>query len=107
MGMFSAFVDIAINLAAKSEAQQIIKEGLAEALYTMENMCGNPGQTSVYENHVAPAFKENLGPIEDGWEDVDIGDYMDFMGEIVGEGNDIMSNAYDEAQQILEDAQLI
>jgi hypothetical protein len=38
--------------------------------------------------------------IEEGWDDVDIGEYMSFMGEIVAEGNAIMEAAYQEAQSI-------
>ena len=84
-------------------AQEIIKEGLAEALATMEYMCVNEGQTSVYETQVVPAFTENAqASPDDGWEDVDIGGYMDFMGEIVEEGNSTMQFAYEEAADAAE-----
>lgn len=103
MGLFTLFnevFDAGINI---SEARDIVNEAFQKALSTMESMCGNPGQTSVYNNYIIPAFTKAKGPIEDGWENVDIGEYMDFMGEIVEEGNNIMSEAYDEAQQILSE----
>ena len=81
--------------------QEIIKNGLEEALTTMKNMIGNEGQTVVYEKYVIPAFEENAkASVYDGWFDVDIGDYMDFMGEIVAEGNSIMQDAYDYAAEV-------
>lgn len=79
----------------------IIQSGLAEALDTMEGMCGNAGQTTVFNDHVEPAFRENAqADVESGWEDVNIGEYMDFMGEIVAEGNSIMEAAYEYAQEV-------
>lgn len=81
-----------------SVGTQIIQEGLSEALSTMQSMCANEGQTSVYDSYVVDAFQQNAqASPEDGWEDVDIGGYMDFMGEIVETGNQIMQAAYDEA----------
>ena len=103
MGLFGLFgdaVDIGISYA---EAQNIINESFQEALAIMEDMCANEGQTTVYNSYVVPAFQEAKGPIDDGWQDVDIGDYMDFMGEIVDEGNSIMADAYDAAQEILSE----
>lgn len=79
----------------------IIQSGLAEALSTMETMCGNAGQTSVFNNHVKPNFRENAqADVDAGWTDVDIGEYMDFMGEIVAEGNSIMQATYEYAQEV-------
>ena len=103
MGMFSAFAQIASSGLDIAEARDIVREGLQDALSTMEGMIGNAGQQSVYNDYVVPAFIENTGRIEDGWTDVDIGEYMDFMGEIVEEGNSIMADAYDEAQEILSE----
>lgn len=100
MGLFSAAFDAGLDIG---EAREVIREGLAEALDTMEDMLGNAGQETIFGDYVVPAFLENAGPIRDGWEDVDIGDYMDFMGEIVGAGNDIMADAYDEAEEILSE----
>ena len=69
----------------------------------MNGMVGNAGQQTVFNDYVAPAFREAAGPINDGWPGVDIGEYMDFMGEIVEEGNSIMEDAYAEAQEILSE----
>lgn len=99
-GLFSSVFQAGIDI---SEAREVVNEGFQEALSTMEGMIGNEGQASVYNSYVVPAFQDAKGPIEDGWNDVDIGEYMDFMGEIVGEGNDIMADAYDQAQEILSE----
>lgn len=81
--------------------QAIIKSGLAEALSTMAGMPGNAGQTTVFNDYVVDAFKENAqADVQDGWTDVNIGEYMDFMGEIVAEGNSIMQAAYEYAQEV-------
>ena len=103
MGLFDFFTaafDAAVDI---EEARDIIQQGLSDALSTMEGMVGNEGQASVFENYVAPAFEDAVGPIRDGWPGVDIGEYMDFMGEIVEEGNSIMEEAYDYAQEILSE----
>lgn len=89
---------------AIAEARNVIKEGLAEALLVMNGMLGNAGQETVFKDYVQPQFVINAQvPIMDGWQDVDIGEYMDFMGEIVNEGNQIMADAFDLAQQILSE----
>lgn len=88
-------------MASGESPQEIIKSGLEDALDTMEGMLGNPGQESVYTNTVIDLFKESAqADVEEGWSDVDIGDYMDFMGDIVAEGNSIMQDAYDQAQEL-------
>lgn len=96
----ATIIDIGVDVAA---ARQVVRDGLIEALTTMENMVGNEGQQSIFDSYVSPAFIENIGPIDDGWIDVDIGEYMDFMGEIVGVGNLIMQEAYELAQEILSE----
>jgi hypothetical protein len=98
--LFSNIVSSAINVG---EARAVVAEGYQEAISTMSGMIGNAGQQTVFNDYVQPAFAANLGPVEDGWEDVDIGDYMAFMGEIVEEGNQIMADAYDLAQEILSE----
>lgn len=81
--------------------REIIKSGLEDALSTMEGMVANPGQETVYRDIIVPAFRENAqADVYDGWEDVDAGQYMDFMGEIVAEGNSIMEDAYDYAAEV-------
>jgi hypothetical protein len=42
--------------------------------------------------------------IGDDWPDVDIGEYMYFMGEIVEAGNAIMAEAFDEAASLKGEA---
>lgn len=103
MGLRSLFVNIISSGFSIAEARGVVIEGYEEAISTMNDMIGNAGQQTVFDDYVEPAFAENLGPIEDGWEDVDIGEYMDFMGEIVEEGNAIMAEAYEEAQEILSE----
>lgn len=103
MGLFDLF-NAAFDAAADiEEARIVIQEGLSDALSTMEGMVGNEGQESVYQSYVEPAFRDAVGPIKEGWPGVDIGEYMDFMGEIVEEGNSIMEEAYAEAQEILSE----
>lgn len=103
MGLASLFVQAVQSAIDISEARAVVQDGLSEALNTMSGMVVNPGQQTVYNDYVLPAFQENIGPVEEGWTDVDIGEYMDFMGEIVEEGNEIMANAYDLAQEILSE----
>lgn len=98
------FVSSGVSIA---EARAVVQQGLQDALSTMEDMCGNEGQISVFNSYVKPAFLANRSPIRSGWTDVDIGEYMDFMGEIVGEGNQIMTLAYEEAQDILSELEEI
>lgn len=98
--LFNAAFDAAADI---EEAREVIREGFADALSTMEGMVGNEGQQSVYDSYVVPEFEAAVGPINEGWPGVDIGEYMDFMGEIVEEGNSIMEEAYAEAQEILSE----
>jgi hypothetical protein len=100
-GLFASAVNSVINIA---EAREVVREGLEDALSTMEGMVGNAGQDVVFNDYVVPEFMANAqAPIQEGWTDVDIGEYMDFMGEIVDEGNGIMADAYEEAEQILSE----
>ena len=88
-------------MAFGESPQSIIKSGLEDALATMEGMIENPGQEFIYTNTVINLFDENAqADVQEGWSDVDIGEYMDFMGEIVAEGNSIMQDAYDYAQEV-------
>jgi hypothetical protein len=104
MGLRSLFFSIVSSTISISEARSVVRQGLEEALSVMEGMVGNAGQATVFKDYVEPEFRANAqADIEDGWEDVDIGEYMDFMGEIVGEGNQIMADAYALAQEILSE----
>lgn len=105
MGRFIAKVVDAIieGIVNIAEARLIVNEAFDLALQTMESMIGNAGQAAVFNDYVVPAFNDAKGPINDGWTNVDIGEYMDFMGEIVNEGNVIMQLAYEAAQQFLNE----
>lgn len=98
MGLF----DILNIIQDIANVDEIIEEGLQEALETMESMIGNAGQDSVFQSYVAPEFEAAAGtPPTQGWPSVDIGEYMDFMGEIVEAGNQIMEFTYDYAVEVL------
>lgn len=104
MGLAAFFFSAISSGISISEARAVVREGLQQALSVMEGMVGNAGQQSVFNNYVQPQFTQNAqASIDDGWQDVDIGEYMDFMGEIVGEGNQIMYEAYQIAQEILSE----
>lgn len=103
MGLSDLFSGALSAAEGIQEAREVVRQGLSDALSTMEGMVGNEGQESIYQSYVKPAFQESVGPINDGWPGVDIGDYMDFMGDIVEEGNSIMEDAYAEAQEILSE----
>jgi hypothetical protein len=104
MGLFRAFTSALSGGISIAEAREVVRAGLSDALDTMSGMVGNAGQETVFNDYVVPEFRENAqADINDGWTDVDIGEYMDFMGEIVEEGNSIMAAAYEEAQAILSE----
>ena len=104
MSMWLAFAGAAASGAFNiAEARELVRQAYNDALDTMESMVGNEGQAVVFNDYVVPAFREARGPVQDGWGGVDIGEYMDFMGEIVEEGNAIMEEAYDEAQEMLSE----
>lgn len=91
----------------EQRANDIVEAAYYEAISTMQDMIGNPGQQTVFNEQVIPAFAEGVAntSIEEGWDDVDIGEYMAFMGEIVAEGNAIMEAAYQEAQSLAAEAE--
>ena len=79
-----------------------LAQALLEAIEQMSEMIGNAGQESVFVLYIVPGFLQSFSTstIDDGWEDVDIGEYMSFTGIIVEEGNQMMQDAYEEAAQI-------
>lgn len=81
------------------DGDNALEEALLEALEIMESMIGNAGQATVYERYIVPAFIEafQVSKVTEGWEEVDIGEYMAFVGIIVDEGNQFMVDAYEEA----------
>lgn len=93
----------------EQQANDIVEAAYYEAIDTMQDMIGNAGQQTVFNDHVIPAFASTLASTEigDNWDDVNIGEYMSFMGEIVAEGNAIMEKAYEEAQSLTLDAENI
>jgi hypothetical protein len=104
-----AAVQVASEAVAEEIARSIVEAGYAEALAVMSGMPGNEGQITVYREYVVPAFAKqfaisypNAG--EDFWDDVNIGEYMDFMGEIVAEGNMILEEAFYTAYEVKEGA---
>ena len=88
------------------EASEVVEAAFYDAMDTMYGMCGNAGQESVFFNYVMPQFADEMDNTEIGeqWNDVDIGEYMYFMGEIVEAGNAIMSEAFDEAASLKGEA---
>lgn len=88
------------------EASQRVEAAFYEAMDIMYGMCANPGQETVFFNYVIPGFAAEMENTELGesWDDVDIGEYMAFMGEIVEAGNAIMSEACDDAASMTDEA---
>lgn len=88
-------------MAFGESPKAIIRSGLQEALGTMSGMVGNPGQETVFTEYVVEEFRQNSqADVEDGWTDVELPQYSDFMGEIIAEGNSIMQEAYEYAQEV-------
>lgn len=86
--------------------REIIRAGLYDALDTMDSMIVNEGQRTVFDQYLKDEFQNNASAnIDDGWEDVDAGDYIDFMGEIVEEGNYIMQDAFNYAEEVASEAE--
>lgn len=88
------------------EAAEIVEAAFYDAMDTMYGMVGNAGQETVFFSQVIPGFAEEMSNTDLGeqWSDVDIGEYMVFMGEIVETGNAIMAEAFDEAGGLTDEA---
>lgn len=94
------FVSSVASFVSSILSEGIIGEALDDAISEMEGMCANEGQASALIN-ILPDFEDAAGAsIDEGWQDVDAGPYIDFMGEIVEAGNQIMSHAYAVAQEL-------
>lgn len=92
--------------SGETSPQGIVMEALEEVVQLMPDMCANEGQLSVIQSTGIPQFMENTSQgiqNEYEWEDVDLGDYMDFVGEIVAEGNMIMEAAFIQAKEMQEE----
>ena len=107
MGLLGMFRLASLFLSAgETSPQGIVSEALQEVIELMPSMCANEGQTSVIENTIIPLFIEQTGASASDdyeWEDVDGGEYMDFVGEIVAEGNTIMEDAFAQAKEMQEE----
>lgn len=106
-GFYGAADDLAEEIGELyEEASQIVEAAFYEAMDTMYEMCGNPGQETVFFDYVVPGFADEMDNTEIGeqWNDVDIGEYMAFMGEIVEAGNAIMAEAFEEAEGLKDEA---
>lgn len=92
MGLFSSTLESIVD----SIGNEIIAAAFDDALSTMEGMLGNAGQETIFYDVVVGEFEAALASssADEGWAGVDIGEYMDFMGEIVEAGNQIMDSAY-------------
>jgi hypothetical protein len=92
VGLFSS----TLSSIVESIGNEIIAQAFDDALSTMEGMCANAGQEAVFYGTVVSEFESALSSssADNGWENVDIGEYMEFMGEIVEAGNQIMESAY-------------
>ena len=107
-GAFGAASELAEEIGELyEEAGEIVEAAFYEAMDTMYGMCANAGQDSVFFSYVMPDFASAMESTEigDDWPDVDIGEYMYFMGEIVEAGNAIMSEAFDEAASLQGEAE--
>jgi hypothetical protein len=99
------------NQLIEEEVRQIVTEiisnGMMEALDTMGGLISNEGQLSVFETAVLPGFSESLekSDIKVGWNAV-VTEYDEFVGGIVEEGNQIMTDAYEEALEILQEIEM-
>lgn len=95
-------VAFVVDRFKESVGRQIISDAFDECLSTMKDMCANEGQLTVFRNSVVSAFVQSLSNsnTDSGWNYVNIGEYMEFMGEIVEAGNQIMSWAYEEAANL-------
>lgn len=108
-GIIGAGLQLASLVASAGDTspQGIIMEALQEVEDLLPSMCANEGQLSVIQDTVIPMFEENtantLHDPDLNWEDVDAGDYMDFVGEIVAEGNTIMGSAAEFAQEMQQE----
>ena len=96
MGLLSSVA----SFVSSALSEGLISEALSDAISEMEGMCANEGQASALIQ-ILPDFESAASAsVDEGWEDVDAGPYIDFMGEIVEAGNQIMANAYAIAQEL-------
>ena len=90
----------------EEEVQQMVSEiisnAMMEAFDTMGGLIANEGQLSVFETAILPGFSESLekSNIKIGWNAV-VTEYDEFVGGIVEEGNQIMTQAYEQADELL------
>jgi len=84
----------------------IIYQGLQDAISTMSKLPANAGQETIFEKYIQPAFQKQGIEVMLGtdyeWDPIIIDNYMDAVGEIVEEGNQIMEVAAEEATELEE-----
>lgn len=80
----------------QEQAYLELEEAFLAAIETMQTMIVNAGQQTVFNDEVIPQFAESFNNSDPqvGWEEVNIGEYMAFMGQIVNTGNQLMEEAY-------------
>lgn len=80
---------------------EIVEEGLTRSIFIMKSMIVNEGQRSILVGKIIPNFEKNSkDPVENGWSFVSAGPYVDFLGETVEAGNQIMNAAFKLANQV-------
>ena len=97
-----------LEIAEAVGPRMIVYGALDDALQTMEGLCANEGQQATYEKYIPEAFREQTLVVVRGtdyeWDPIDIGfPMMDYMGEIIEEGNQIMTEACEEATELEEE----
>jgi hypothetical protein len=100
-------LNAALEAAEAIGPRLIIYQGLKNAISTMSRLPANAGQTTIFERYIEPAFQKQgievmLGTDYD-WDPIIIPNYMDAVGEIIEEGNQIMEIAGEEATQLEEE----
>lgn len=108
MGRRGSLLDAGLQFAEAVGPRLIVYEALEGALETMEGLCANEGQLATYEKYIPEAFTAQMKEVVRGtdyeWDPIDIGfPMMDYMSEIIEEGNQIMSEACEEATEVEEE----
>lgn len=114
MSLFAMIVELVQKIdlisdimdAGTINPKEIVREAYRESEELMVEMCANEGQLTVIENDGIPALKDATDQAlenEYEWEDIDLGDYMEFVGEIIAEVNMIMADACEQAQELQEE----
>jgi hypothetical protein len=100
MGRGGSIIGAIAEILGAIAEEQIIEEGLEEAIETMRGMGLNKGQESILEDRIIPdfEFRASVVPAGEDWPNVSAYPYQDFMSETVEAGNSIMTAAYRAAK---------